>query len=267
MNDMTIIILGIAILALSTPLGAAMVFIFKDKIPSKLNTLFLGFAAGVMIAASIWSLLIPAIDQSTGWGDWSFVPAALGFIGGGLFLFLIDKLVPHFHAETNEEEGVKTKKLSMSSKLFLAMTIHNIPEGLSVGFAFGAALALRGDANPSVTLMSALALAIGIGIQNFPEGAAISLPLLNEKGAKGKAFFFGAVSGIVEPLMAVLGLLVASSIVTLMPWMLSFAAGAMIYVVAEELIPSAHLEENGHIGTWGVLSGFAIMMILDVALG
>jgi ZIP family zinc transporter len=254
MNDYTITIIGIVVLALSTPLGAAMIFFFKNRIPPKLDTIFLGFAAGVMIAASIWSLLNPAIEQSSAWGQWSFVPAAGGFILGGLFLLLMDRVIPHFHSATNEEEGISTKNLKRSWKLFLAMTIHNIPEGLSVGFAFGVALAM-------------LALSIGISIQNFPEGASVSLPMADVVKSRKKAFLMGALSGIVEPIFAIIGVLLASSITALMPWLLSFAAGAMMFVVAEELIPGAHIEKYEHLGTFGVMAGFVIMMILDVALG
>lgn len=267
MSDYWITILGIGILALSTPLGAAMIFFFRDRIPPKLNTIFLGFAAGVMIAASIWSLLNPAIEQSSSWGAFAFVPAAGGFILGGLFLLLIDHLIPHFHSATNEEEGISTKTLKRSWKLFLAMTIHNIPEGLSVGFAFGVALAVRNQANPTVTILGALALSIGISIQNFPEGASVSLPMADVLGSRKKAFGMGLLSGIVEPIFAIVGLFVASSLTAAMPWLLAFAAGAMMYVVAEELIPGAHIDKFEHLGTFGVMAGFVIMMILDVALG
>ncbi|HMM01073.1 MAG TPA: ZIP family metal transporter [Bacilli bacterium] len=267
MNDYTITIIGIVVLALSTPLGAAMIFFFKNRIPPKLDTIFLGFAAGVMIAASIWSLLNPAIEQSSAWGQWSFVPAAGGFILGGLFLLLMDRVIPHFHSATNEEEGISTKNLKRSWKLFLAMTIHNIPEGLSVGFAFGVALAMKDNPNPSVTVLGALALSIGISIQNFPEGASVSLPMADVLKSRKKAFLMGALSGIVEPIFAIIGVLLASSITALMPWLLSFAAGAMMFVVAEELIPGAHIEKYEHLGTFGVMAGFVIMMILDVALG
>jgi len=265
MTETQIIIFGIAFIFVMTTSGSALIYFFKNGITPKLNTIFLGFAAGIMIAASIWSLLIPAIERSEEWGSFAFIPAALGFLLGGLFLFAIDKIVPHFHSETHQEEGVKNK-LSRSTKLFLAMTIHNIPEGLAVGFAFGVALATQGTLQ-TVSLASGLSLAIGIGLQNFPEGAAVSLPMAEELGSKHKAFLFGAFSGVVEPIAAVVGLVLAASIAPLIPWFLAFAAGAMIYVVVEELIPEGHMNEYGHLATWSVMLGFIIMMILDVALG
>lgn len=258
-NDM--LILGISIIFIMTTLGSAVVYFFKKDISAKTNALIIGFASGVMIAASVWSLLIPAIDASESYGSFKFIPAALGFILGGLFLILIDKIIPHFHNGTNEEEGPKNNKLSKTTKLFLAVLIHNIPEGLAVGFAFGAA-ALHGD---TASYVAALGLAIGIGIQNFPEGAAISLPMRNETNSKHKSFLYGMASGIVEPISGAIGYFLASSLEVLQPWLLSFAAGAMIFVVAEDLIPDSKIEEHPHLGTWGVMLGFVIMMILDVA--
>lgn len=265
MTNNQILILGFAIISVMTALGSAVVYFFKDKISEKVNTIFLGFASGVMIAASVWSLLIPALDQaesSGSYGKFSFIPAAVGFILGGLFLVIIDKIIPHFHKGTDEEEGPKSS-LKKSTKLFLAVTIHNIPEGLAVGFAFGAA-ALVNDTN---AYLSALALAIGLGIQNFPEGSAVALPMKESLKSKHKAFLFGAASGIVEPIAAILGFFLATVLTSIQPWLLAFSAGAMIFVVAEDLIPDAKLETHPHLGTFGVMMGFVIMMILDVALG
>lgn len=262
MNETQMVILGFSIIFLSTTLGSSLVYFFKKDISPKLNTLFLGFASGIMIAASIWSLLIPALEGAESYGKLSFLPVAIGFIVGGLFLVLLDKVVPHFHSGTNEEEGPKTS-LKKSTKLFLAVTLHNIPEGLAVGFAFGAA-AISGETG---AYFSALGLAIGMAIQNFPEGTAIALPLKTATGSSNKAFLFGMGSGIVEPIAALLGFFLASHLLVLQPWLLAFAAGAMIFVVAEDLIPDAKLESNPHLGTWALMAGFVIMMILDVTLG
>lgn len=262
MSNTGMMALGFCIVFLSTALGASLVYFFKNDISLKINTLFLGFASGIMIAASIWSLLLPAIEQSSNFGKLDFLPAAIGFLLGGIFLVLLDKIVPHFHSGTNEEEGPHTA-LKKSTKLFLAVTIHNIPEGLAVGFAFGAA-AVLGD---TASYIAALGLAIGIAIQNFPEGAAVALPMKGATGSRNKAFIYGAGSGIVEPIFAVIGYFLAAYISVLQPWLLAFAAGAMIFVVAEDLIPDAKLNEHPHLGTWGVMAGFVVMMILDVALG
>lgn len=262
MSNLAITILGFSIIFVSTVLGSALVFFFKKEISAKLNTIFLGFAAGVMIAASIWSLLIPSIEGAQSWGNWSFVPAVVGFILGGLFLVLLDHIVPHIHSGTNDEEGPRLQ-MKKSTKMFLAVTIHNIPEGLAVGFAFGAA-AVTGE---NAAFFGALSLAIGLAIQNFPEGTAVALPIQTATGSRKKAFLLGAASGIVEPIFAIIGFFLASQLTTLQPWFLAFAAGAMIFVVAEDLIPDAHLETNPHLGTWGVMIGFAVMMVLDVALG
>lgn len=262
MSNTGVIICGIAFIFVMTTLGAAMVFFFRGNISPKVNTVFLGFASGVMIAASVWSLLLPSIEAAAGYGKLSWLPAAVGFIIGGLFLILIDKVVPHFHSASGEEEGLKTS-LNKTTKLFLAVTIHNIPEGLAVGFAFGAALATGAPA----AYMGAVGLAIGIGVQNFPEGAAISLPMKAGGKSNFKAFLIGMGSGAVEPVAAVLGLLLASFLTVLQPWLLAFAAGAMIFVIAEDLIPDSKHSDYPHLGTWGVMIGFVIMMVLDVALG
>ena len=255
-------VLGFFLIFAGTTLGSALVYFTKNKISPKVNTLLLGFAGGVMIAASVWSLIIPSLNQSEaqgGWGKWFFVPTVVAFIVGGLFLVLLDKVVPHMHV-SGEEEGPSTST-HKSIKLFLAVTLHNVPEGLAVGFAFGAA-----QGNTAATL-AALGLAIGMAFQNFPEGAAISLPMYHATGSKHKAFLFGAASGFVEPVSAVLGYFLASALTVLQPWFLAFSAGAMIFVVAEDLIPDAKLDEHSHVGTWGVMLGFVVMMILDVALG
>ena len=258
------LMMGIALIIplLGTCLGSAMVFLLRKEINEKLKKILLGFASGVMIAASIWSLLLPALEMSTGYGRFKFLPALVGFLSGGLFLVLIDKLIPHIHKGSGAEEGMKNH-LNKSTKLFLAVTIHNIPEGLAVGFAFGAAAVIGTQA----AFLSALGLAIGIGIQNFPEGTTVALPMCSEGKSVHKAFLFGAMSGAVEPLFAVIGYFLASTISAIQPWLLSFAAGAMIFVVAEDLIPDAKIESHPHLGTWGVMIGFALMMVLDVAFG
>ena len=246
-----------------TTLGAALVFLFRGKIHHRIQKIFLGFAAGVMIAASVWSLLIPAIEQAEEMGITGWIPAAGGFILGVAFLILMDSILPHLHPGAKSPEGI-TSSWERTTLLVLAVTLHNIPEGMAVGLSF--ALAAQGG-NTSALYTAAMALAIGIGIQNFPEGAAISLPLRQEGLPSWKAFLMGSLSGIVEPIFGILTVLIAGSIQPLMPWLLSFAAGAMIYVVVEELIPEAHLGEHSNVGTLGVIAGFLVMMILDVALG
>lgn len=260
MSNTFITILGFMIIFIATSLGSAMVFCFKNEISPKVNTLLLGFAAGVMIAASVFGLLIPSINQaSETMGSFGFVPAVISFLIGGLFLVLLDYVVPHKHSGTGIEEGPNAS-ISKPTKLFLAITIHNIPEGLAVGFAFGAASLI----GTTAAYLSALSLAIGIAIQNFPEGATISLPMKNATGSKTKSFLYGVGSGAVEPIAAVIGFFIASALTVAQPWFLGFAAGAMIFVVAEDLIPDAKLASHPHYGTWGVMFGFAIMMILDV---
>lgn len=245
-----------------TTLGAAVVFFMRKEGQSeKVQKAFLGFAAGVMIAASVWSLLIPAINEAEALGRIGWIPAAGGFALGVLFLMGLDKAMPYFLPEPEREEGVR-RGLKRSGMLIFAITLHNIPEGMAVGLAF--ALAAHNDS--SVLLASAIALAIGMGIQNFPEGAAIALPLRQSGMSRAKAFGLGTLSGIVEPVFGLLTVLAAGAIQPLLPWLLAFAAGAMLYVVVEELIPEAHLGE-GHMGTVGVMLGFLLMMILDVALG
>jgi ZIP family zinc transporter len=247
-----------------TALGAALVFFFKAINKKVLNGM-LGFASGIMIAASFWSLLAPAIEMSEGGQTPAWLVAATGFLAGGGFLFLVDKILPHLHMglRASKAEGIKTS-WQRSVLLVLAITLHNIPEGLAVGVAFGAAA--FGLSSASIT--GALALAVGIGLQNFPEGAAVSIPLRREGFSRSKAFLYGQASGLVEPLAGVVGALAVLSMQTILPYALSFAAGAMIYVVVEELIPEAQQEgSNTDISTIGCLAGFAIMMVLDTALG
>ena len=246
-----------------TALGAAFVFIGKT-VTRKLMDGMLGFAAGVMIAASFFSLLLPAIDMAESSGVPGWLPAVAGFLLGGFFLWVIDKTLPHLHQglAINQAEGIKTH-WQRSVLLVLAITLHNIPEGLAVGVAFGAVSA----GLTSAPLSGAIALALGIGLQNFPEGMAVSMPLRGEGLSKGKAFLLGQLSGIVEPIAGVLGALAVIAMQSILPYALSFAAGAMIYVVVEELIPESQRDESTDIATIGVMFGFALMTFLDVALG
>lgn len=247
---------------LMTTLGAALVFLFRKEMKESVQRVMLGFAAGVMIAASVWSLLIPAIEQAQENGGIGWIPAAGGFLLGGLFLMLMDKVIPHLHLGAADTEGPHAA-LKRTTLMVFAVTLHNIPEGMAMGICFANAAV----GNGMTDYAAAFALAIGIGIQNFPEGAAISLPLRKEGVKPGKAFLCGSLSGIVEPIFGVITVLLAAFLTPAMPWLLSFAAGAMIYVVVEELIPEAHLGEHSHAGTTGVMAGFLLMMILDVALG
>jgi ZIP family zinc transporter len=246
-----------------TALGAALVFFFK-AINRKVLDGMLGFAAGVMIAASYWSLLAPAIEMAEGSSLPAWIPATSGFLLGGLFLYIADKIIPHLHLgfPMDEAEGPKTS-WHRSILLVLAITLHNIPEGLAVGVAFGALASNL----PSATMAGAVALALGIGIQNFPEGAAVSVPLRREGFSRLKSFWYGQASGMVEPIAGVLGAAAVILIKPILPYALAFAAGAMIYVVVEELIPESQLEKNTDIATMGAMGGFAVMMTLDVALG
>jgi len=246
-----------------TALGAATVFGTKE-VNRKLLDVSLGFAAGIMIAASYWSLLAPAIEMSEGSGVPKWLPAAVGFLGGGIFLRLVDKSLPHLHLGLPMEkaEGIKTS-WHRSTLLILAITLHNIPEGLAVGVAFGAVAA----GLPSATLPAAIALAVGIGLQNFPEGMAVSFPLRREGMSTGKAFWYGQLSGVVEPIAGVLGAALVLVARPILPYALAFAAGAMIFVVVEEVIPESQQNGYGDLATMGVMIGFTVMMILDVALG
>ena len=262
MNPILLAFIGTMITFLATVIGSAFVFFFRNGISPFYQRICLGFAAGVMIAASVWSLLIPAIEMAEEQGKIGWIPAAGGFILGGLFLYILDKMLPHLHLMSGLTEGPSTQ-LKKSTLLFLAVTLHNIPAGVAVGLSF----ALAAREGSSLSLSAALVLAIGIGLQNLPEGAAISLPLRKQGVSSQKAFAFGALSGIVEPIAGVLGAILVGSIISIMPWFLAFAAGAMIYVVVEELIPEAQLGEHSDSGTLGVMIGFLIMMILDIALG
>ncbi len=256
------IFLGLAIPFLGTTLGAAMVFLMKKEMNKKVEKILLGFASGVMISASVWSLLIPSIEMAETQGKVAWIPAAIGFLLGIVFLLVLDSVVPHMHLESEKTEGIKSK-LKKTTMMVFAVTLHNIPEGMAVGVTFAGALAQ----NAGITIAGAFALAIGIAIQNFPEGAIISMPLKSEGVSKPKAFLYGALSGIVEPIGAVITILLTNAVVPILPYLLSFAAGAMIYVVVEELIPESQAGEHSNIGTIGVAIGFTIMMILDVALG
>ena len=256
------ITLGLMIPFLGTTLGSAIVFFMRKEMNKKVEKMLLGFAAGVMIAASVWSLLIPAIDMAGEQGKIAWIPATLGFLGGMAFLLMLDTLIPHLHLESSEPEGIEAN-LKKTTMLVLAVTLHNIPEGMSVGVTFAGAMI----GNTGVTMAGAFALAVGIAIQNFPEGAIISMPLRSEGVSRLRSFAYGALSGIVEPVGALITILLAKQIVPALPFLLAFAAGAMIYVVVEELIPESQSGEHSNIGTIGVAFGFVIMMILDVALG
>lgn len=253
---------GLLIPFLGTTLGAACVFFMKKEMNDIVQRALTGFAAGVMVAASIWSLLIPAIEQSEGMGKFAFVPAVIGFWLGILFLLMLDHVIPHLHRNSQKAEGPKSK-LQRTTMLVLAVTLHNIPEGMAVGVVFAGYL----TGSAQITAAGAMALAIGIAIQNFPEGAIISMPLRSEGMSKGKSFLGGMLSGIVEPIGAVITILAASLIVPALPYFLSYAAGAMLYVVVEELIPEMSEGEHSNIGTIFFAVGFSVMMVLDVALG
>ncbi len=254
-------ILGILIPFLGTSLGAAMVFVLKKNISDNVQKILTGFAAGVMVAASFWSLLQPALESSESMGSWSFVPAAAGFLIGVGFLLVLDEITPHLHFN-NQEEGPRSG-LKRTTKLILAVTLHNIPEGMAVGVVYAGFL----SGNAGISAAGALALALGIAIQNFPEGAIVSMPLRAEGMNKGKTFLFGVLSGVVEPIAALITVLAAEAVVPIMPYLLSFAAGAMMYVVVEELIPEMSEGEHSNFGTIAFSLGFVLMMVLDVALG
>ncbi len=253
---------GILIPFLGTSLGAACVFFMKKTLSDMVQRSLTGFAAGVMVAASVWSLLIPAMEQSAGMGKLSFVPAVAGFWIGILFLLGLDHIVPHLHAKSGQTEGPKSQ-LRRTTMMVLAVTLHNIPEGMAVGVVYAGYL----SGSTQITAAGALALSLGIAIQNFPEGAIISMPLRAEGMKKGKAFCGGVLSGVVEPIGAVLTILAAQLVVPALPYLLSFAAGAMLYVVVEELIPEMSQGSHSNIGTLFFAVGFSIMMMLDVALG
>ena len=258
------ILIGIMIPFIGTALGAGCVFFLKNEMKPVVQKSLLGFASGVMVAASVWSLLIPGMEmaESLGMGKGSIIPAAVGFLLGIAFLLLMDKLIPHLHLDHEEPEGPKCG-LGKSLMLVLAVTLHNIPEGMAVGVVFAGML----SENTGITLMSAFALSIGIAIQNFPEGAIISLPLKDTLKSRKKSFLYGAASGIVEPAAALITIFLSAYIEPVLPYLLAFAAGSMIYVVVEELIPESAQGEHSNVGTIGFAAGFVLMMVLDVVLG
>lgn len=259
---MSNIVIGLLIPFIGTTLGSTMVYLLKDKVNIKIEKVLLGFASGVMIAASVWSLLIPSIKMAEKQGTIAWMPASIGFILGIAFLLLLDRIIPHLHINENKPEGPKTK-ISKTMMLVLAVTLHNIPEGMAVGVVFAGLL----TGNTAISVAGAFALSMGIALQNFPEGAIISMPLKSEGVSKNKSFIYGVLSGIVEPIAGLITILLTSAISSVLPYFLSFAAGAMIYVVAEELIPDSQNGKHSDLGTIGLAIGFVIMMILDVALG
>jgi ZIP family zinc transporter len=259
---MTTIALGLLIPLLGTMLGAAFVFLMKEEMSPRLQKSLLGFASGVMVAASVWSLLIPAMEMEAGKGAWSVMPAAVGFLLGMGFLLLIDCLTPHLHIGTDTPEGVRSH-LSKTAMLALAVTIHNLPEGMAVGVVFAGA-----DSGwASISLTSAMAVSLGIAIQNIPEGAIISMPMRAAGNSRWRSFLIGSLSGAVEPVGAVAILLLASLLMPVLPYLLAFAAGAMFYVVIEELIPEASSGQHSNLSTIGFAVGFVLMMVLDVVMG
>lgn len=256
------IFLGIMIPFICTTLGSAIVFLVKEEVNDRMIRMFLALAAGIMSAASMFSLLLPALEKAEELDMIPWIPVCIGFMLGGLFLLGIDRLVPHLHVQSGVQEGLPAR-LKRTTMMLLAVTLHNIPEGMAVGLLYGMAL----KTNNMLILSSAIALSIGIGIQNIPEGAAVSLPMKKEGITNSKAFMYGTLSGIVEPISAVIAVFFVSSIQGIMPWLLSFAAGSMIYVVVEELIPEAHVGEHNNLISIVFMIGFTIMMLLDVALG
>ena len=256
------LIQGLSLPLIGTVAGAALVFVMRGAMHHQLRRALTGFAAGVMVAASIWSLLIPAMDHAADMGKWAFVPAAVGFLAGIAFLLALDHLIPHLHMNSQVCEGPSCR-MKKTTMLTLAVALHNLPEGMAVGVVYAGLLSGSG----TVTVAGALALSLGIAIQNFPEGAIISMPLRSEGVSKGRAFLYGALSGVVEPLGALLTIWAASMITPALPYLLSFAAGSMIYVVVEELIPEMSEEPHSNVGTILFALGFTLMMVLDVALG
>lgn len=255
-------ITGILIPFVGTTLGAAMVFFMKNEMSIRLTRILLGFASGVMLAASVWSLLLPSIEQTEASGGIAWLPAAVGFLAGIGFLLLLDTVIPHLHRDAKDAEGMPSK-LKKDTMLFLAIVLHNIPEGMAVGVVFAGILA----GNEGMTMASAIALSIGIAIQNFPEGAIVSMPLRTQGHSRTSAFWYGTASGVVEPIAAVITILLTELLVPILPYLLAFAAGAMVYVVVEELIPELQSHGHSNTGIIGLAFGFVLMMILDVALG
>ena len=259
---MVTLTIGLLIPLLGTMLGSAFVFLMKDEMPMRLQKSLLGFASGVMVAASVWSLLIPAMEMESGKGAWSVFPAAVGFLLGIGFLLLIDELTPHLHIGTDKPEGPRSR-LSKTAMLALAVTIHNLPEGMAVGVVFAGA----DSGTTNISLTSALAVAVGIAIQNVPEGAIISMPMRAAGNSRWRSFLIGTLSGVVEPIGALAVLLLASVLTPVLPYILTFAAGAMFYVVVEELIPEASSGQHSNLSTIGFAIGFVLMMVLDVVMG
>lgn len=265
MNAILSSIISIAIILVGTTLGSLFVFFLRKEISNKWSSIILGFAGGIMMAAAFLGLIVPSIEQSESfYENISFLPPLIGFIAGGLLLWGLDKLTPHMHLISGDQEGMENHKMSNDLKFFLAVTIHNIPEGLSVGFAAG--LALANKDNPELAFLC-LALAIGIAIQNIPEGLAVSVPLYTKGMKKGKAFLYGFGSGVVEPIAAIVGLFIAKVAGVVTPWLLSFAGGAMIYVILDDLIPESRKKGFEHFALWSFMIGFAIMMTLELVLG
>ena len=259
---MTTLIIGLLIPLLGTMLGSAFVFMMKGEMSVKLQKTLLGFASGVMVAASVWSLLIPAMDLETARGAWSVLPAAVGFLLGIGFLLAIDELTPHLHIGTDKPEGLRSH-LSRTAMLALAVTIHNLPEGMAVGVVFAGA----DSGMTNISLASAVAVSLGIAIQNIPEGAIISMPMRAAGNSRWRSFLIGSLSGAIEPIGAIAVLLLASAVMPVLPYMLAFAAGAMFYVVVEELIPEASNGQHTNVSTIGFAIGFVLMMVLDVIMG
>lgn len=248
---------------LGTTLGSAMVFLLRNRISGRTEKVLLGFAAGVMVAASVWSLLIPSISMAEAQAKVAWVPATVGFLAGVAFLLVLDEVIPHLHAYADSPEGIRTNKVSKNAKMFFAVTLHNIPEGMAVGVAFAGAMA----SGSGISATAAMALSIGIAIQNFPEGAIISMPLRGEGMGRSKAFLFGTLSGAVEPLAGFITILFVAKLTAILPYLLAFAAGAMLYVVVDELIPESQEGKHSNMAIVAFAIGFAVMMVLDVALG
>ncbi|MCM1338021.1 MAG: ZIP family metal transporter [Candidatus Amulumruptor caecigallinarius] len=257
------LVIGILLPLLGTTLGAACVFMMRRTMAPRLQKGLTGFAAGVMVAASVWSLLIPSVEMTGRTGLMSILPAVVGFMAGIIFLLFLDEIVPHQHIESSVSEGPRTPRLSRTSKLVFAVTLHNIPEGMAVGVALAAAL----QHNAYMPMAGAVALAVGIAIQNFPEGAIVSMPLHSAGNSRWRSFLIGTLSGVVEPVGAVITILLASLVIPVLPYLLAFAAGAMMYVVVEELIPETQQGTHSNVGTLGFAIGFLLMMVLDVLLG
>ena len=265
MDGLGISIISLSLIFLATTLGSALVFFFKRNYSARTSSIIVGLASGIMIATSFFGLLQPSIEESIATYDQtiSWIPPLVGFILGALLLFALDKIVPHLHkTDRDDEEGIKTNKINRNTKFILAVTLHNIPEGIAVGLVCGIAL----NQGSQASIIGALTLAIGIAIQNFPEGSAVSIPLLNENVSKPKAFLLGTLTGIVEPIFGVIALFLASQLTFLLPYLQSFAAGAMIYETIDELVPEFKEAGDGHAGIWSFIIGFAIMMLLEVVL-